>query len=57
VNDTFIQSQSYNPGGQTTFDIAVGSLNSGDTIYVALGPNGKDGCDSFAWDFTIDRTN
>ncbi len=57
VNDSFIQSQSYNPGGQTTFDSAVGSLNSGDTIYVALGPNGKDGCDSFAWDFTIDRAN
>ncbi len=57
VNDTFIQSQSYDRGGQTTFDGTLGTLNSGDTIYVGLGPNGKDGCDSFAWDFTIDRSN
>ncbi len=57
VNNTFIQSQSYDQGGQTTFNAAVGTLSSGDTIYVALGPKGKDGCDSFVWDYEINRSN
>ncbi len=31
----------------------VGDLNAGDTIYVAYGPNGSDGSDGFAHDFTV----
>lgn len=47
---------SANPG-IGSFDVYLGSLDAGDTIYVGLGPNGTDGSDSFDWDFTIARFN
>ncbi|MEX2214537.1 MAG: PEP-CTERM sorting domain-containing protein [Phycisphaeraceae bacterium] len=36
-----------------SFDLLLGQLNAGDTIYVGIGPNGSDGSDSFNWDFSI----
>ena len=57
VNNTLIQSLTYGQGSQTTFNLALGSLNINDTIYVGLGPNGKDGCDTFTWDYSIEKTN
>ncbi len=35
------------------FDIVLGSLHAGQTVYVAVGPGVSDLCDSFEWDFTI----
>ena len=36
-----------------SFDAAVGFLNPGDSIYVAVGTNGHDGVDSFEFDFSV----
>lgn len=41
------------PGNPVTFDAALGNLNVGDTVYVAMSPDTKDGSDTFAWDFTL----
>jgi hypothetical protein len=35
------------------FDTSIGTLNAGDTIFVAVGPNGQDGADSFDIDYSI----
>lgn len=56
VNDTGILQQNVPGGGGITgFDALLGTLNSGDRISVAVGPNGRDGCDAFDWDFSIER--
>ncbi len=57
VNNTLIQRLTYGQGGQISFNVALGSLDANDTIFMALGPNGKDGCDSFTWDFSIEKTS
>lgn len=41
------------PGGTINFNVGLGTLQAGDTIYVCVGPNGSDGNDSFGIDFTI----
>ncbi|MEM7345691.1 MAG: putative Ig domain-containing protein, partial [Chloroflexota bacterium] len=53
VNDTLISNQTYPLAGTISFDGALGQLTSGDTIYIAAGPNSIDGCDGFALDFSI----
>jgi uncharacterized protein (TIGR03382 family) len=45
----------FGSGVNFDFDVLLGDLNAGDTIYLAVGPNGNAGSDSFAWDFTITR--
>ncbi len=57
VNDTLLRSQINGQGEQTTFDQVLGLLDIGDTIYVALGPNGSGTCDLFKWDFMIEVAN
>ncbi len=37
----------------TTFDISLGELETGDTVFVAIGPNGSDFFDGFALDFSL----
>lgn len=54
VGDKLIESNVFDSGGETSFDTTLGMVEAGDTIYVALGPNGKDGCDGFKWDFAIE---
>lgn len=56
VNDGApILMQTFGSGVNFDFDVLLGDLNAGDTIYLAVGPNGNAGSDSFAWDFTITR--
>ena len=40
-------------GGPAAFDVDLGRLAEGDTIYVGAGPNGSESFDSFTWDFSI----
>jgi hypothetical protein len=41
-------------GGITaSFDVLLGNLKSGDTIYVGIGPNTNDSYDSFNFDFSV----
>ena len=40
-------------GQNFNFDTFLGALNAGDTIFVGIGPNGADGNDSFAFDFSV----
>lgn len=35
------------------FDVDMGLLEAGDTVYVAVGPHGDDACDYFTFDFSI----
>jgi hypothetical protein len=42
--------------GEGNFDADLGYLQTGDVIYVGLGPDGHDGSDSFTWDFDIIRS-
>ena len=39
--------------GTGSFDVTLGWLEAGDTVYVATGPRDHDGNDSFTWDFQI----
>ncbi len=56
VNDTPAHQVSVPPGGVgVVFDTPLGTLSAGDRVYVAAGPAGRDGCDAFDWDFTIER--
>jgi len=44
------------PNPAATFDTNIGLLAPGDTLYVAVGPDGNDGSDTFSdFDFTIVR--
>lgn len=54
VDDNLINSFSFDQNNETTFDGNIGFVNVGNTIYVAVGANGIDGCDSFSWDYAID---
>ncbi|MEZ6089231.1 MAG: calcium-binding protein [Pirellulaceae bacterium] len=42
-----------NRAGSGAFDQSLGSLTAGDTVYVAVGPNGSDTADSFVLDYSI----
>jgi len=42
-------------GSGVNYDVNLGSLTTGQTIYVAAGPNGRDGCDGYVWDFDIEN--
>lgn len=53
VNSSLVDGKTYADNGSTDFDTGLGILNAGDTIYVAVGPNGNHGSDSFALDFSI----
>lgn len=52
---TFTQkfNATYAPASTLPFVLNVGQLQTGDTIYVAVGPNTTDGNDSFSLDFSI----
>ncbi len=56
VEDTLIYSASGITGATTFHYLPLGGAQAGDTIYVAIGPNGHDGSDSFRLDFTIAYT-
>lgn len=43
----------YAGGATLNFNLNVGLLSAGDTIYVCVGPNLTDGSDSFSMDFSI----
>ncbi|MBI5774283.1 MAG: hypothetical protein HZA89_11140 [Verrucomicrobia bacterium] len=43
----------YAAGTTVNFNLNVGYLQTGDTIYVCFGPNGNDGSDAFNLDFNI----
>ncbi len=40
-----------------SFNTALGNLNPGDVVYVAVGPEGSDGSDTFSLDFAISPVN
>ena len=40
--------------GASSFDTVLGTLNAGDTVYVAVGPNTHDGVDSFGLGYRIE---
>ncbi|MCY3024102.1 MAG: hypothetical protein NTW87_34425, partial [Planctomycetota bacterium] len=54
VNDTLKENEKTD-GSSNPLDFALllGTLNGGDTVYVAIGPDGQDAMDSCAVDFTI----
>ncbi len=43
-------------GPLVSMNRSLGVLASGDTVYVAAGPNGNAGNDNFLWDFTVQQT-
>lgn len=53
VNDDLRLSVPLPKQGSVAFDTALGELAAGDQVYVAIGPNGKDGCDGFSMDYAI----
>lgn len=55
LNETLVGNRLFQSGEQVNFDTFLGDLASGDVIYVAVGPNGWDDCDSFNWDFSVAR--
>lgn len=55
VNETLISDWLFEDNVPAVFDALLGDLTTGDTVYVAIGPNGWDECDAFDWDFTVAR--
>ncbi len=53
VEDSLIGSVTLGGGVTGSFDMKLGQVNAGESIYVAAVPDGHDGSDSFQWDFTI----
>jgi len=53
VEDTLISAVSAAPGIATPFDMELGQVDAGETIYVAVSPDSQDGNDGFEWDFSI----
>jgi len=53
VNDTIQLTQVQNGGTSGFFWASLGSLNVNDKVYVAFGPNGSRGFDSFTFNFTL----
>lgn len=56
VNNTLKQSIQRVDVSNFDFDLTLGVLNAGDTVYVAFGPKGSDGNDGFDFDFSIQET-
>ncbi len=57
ANDTLLRELIVTPNDMSaSFDTSMGALSNGDVIYIAVGPNGRDGCDGFEWDFDIERS-
>ncbi len=54
VDDTLIGSVLVPGGGTRAFNLPLGLVNAGQTVYVGLGPNQVDGQDSFNVDFSLD---
>ncbi len=54
VDDNLIDSIIFDVGGNISFDVNLGMIDAGSTIYVALGANGEDGCNGFSWDYEIE---
>ncbi len=57
VNNTLKQSIQRVDVNNFDFDMSLGMLNAGDTVYVAFGPKGNDGNDGFSFDFSIQETS
>ncbi len=57
VNDILKEATLVTNEASHVLDMELGQLSSGDTIYVAVGPNGTDGCDRFKMDYSIDYKN
>ena len=53
VEDTLIDTIAGAGGSTTDFDIELGHVAQGETIYVAIAPDTHDGADAFNLDFTI----
>jgi hypothetical protein len=53
VNDAQRLTDTIDDLGTTSFDMSLGQLQAGDTIYVAAGPRGSSSYDTSGWDFTI----
>ncbi|MCB1755762.1 MAG: PQQ-dependent sugar dehydrogenase [Gammaproteobacteria bacterium] len=43
------------PGGSAGFDTDLGNLKPGHTVRIALDPKASTECDTFAWDFALQR--
>ena len=57
VNDTLKQGIQRVDVSNFDFDMSLGMLTAGDTVYVAFGPKGSDGSDYFEFDFSIQETS
>lgn len=55
VNDVERLARTVDDEGSTNFDMDLGELISGDTIYVAMGPRGNDSYDTTHLDFTVNQ--
>lgn len=55
VNNTEARGEILPDQGSTTFDMVLGELTAGDTIYVAMGPRDGDSYDTTQLDFTINQ--
>jgi hypothetical protein len=54
VNDNApLLDQDFVAGVTASFDVLLGQLKQGDTIYVGVGPHGSHGFDTFKYDFSI----
>lgn len=53
LNDTNKLTKTVAATESTSFDMDLGVLSSGDTIYVAVGPDGQDQRDNFTLDFSV----
>ncbi len=53
VEDTHIDTVRLQGGTTSDFDMGLGLVNAGETIYVAAAPDVQDGSDTFEWDFSI----
>jgi fibronectin-binding autotransporter adhesin len=54
INDTLVRSFVRSGGVTSDFNMLLGSVNVGDRVYVAVGPNGSDNSDSFNVNFQLD---
>ncbi len=55
LNGVKIHYVSVNNGEQIEFNYQLGTLKSGDVVIVALGPEASSECDTFAWQFSLQR--
>lgn len=50
-----IRAQPVGNGSEATFDQELGLLKPGDVIAVAIGPDSSSECDTFSWQFSLNR--